>query len=75
MSEESKKYRFAMIFSGGKDSAIAMSRMIRDGHTPVCLVMAADMQGLSHMHHIRPNLMHQYGEALGLPNGFFKFNF
>lgn len=67
MTEENKKYRFAMIFSGGKDSAIALHRMILAGHEPVCLIVGTDMQEMSYMHYMRRNLILQYGDALGLP--------
>ena len=67
MSEQTPKYKFAMIFSAGKDSAIAMDRMIREGHTPVCLITAYNQIGLSHMHLIRKNFIRQYGEVMDLP--------
>ena len=39
METNNKKLKFAMLFSGGKDSTIALGKMIRAGHIPVCIVV------------------------------------
>ena len=65
--EKENKLRFAMLFSAGKDSAMALNRMIEAGHIPVCLVVAVHTSGFTHMHAMRPRLIDRYGEALGLP--------
>ena len=62
-----EKARFAMLFSGGKDSAMALGKMIEAGHTPVCIVVSKNTSGYTHMHMIRKNLLNRYSEALGLP--------
>lgn len=60
--------KFATSYSFGKDSALALHRMVRAGHQPVALLTAVDMtQGRSWVHGIRPPLMRAVAGSLGLP--------
>ncbi|MBR2834519.1 MAG: hypothetical protein IKE43_02225 [Coriobacteriales bacterium] len=62
-----EKYRFALSFSAGKDSFLAMKKMIEDGHVPACLITSVLPIGRSHMHGLRISLLEQYSESLGIP--------
>lgn len=65
--ENENNIRFAMLFSGGKDSVMALGKMIKAGHAPVCIVVAKQLIGLSHMHLLRKSILNRYSESLGLP--------
>lgn len=67
METNNKKLKFAMLFSGGKDSTIALGKMIRAGHIPVCIVVGKMTDGLTHMHLLRDSFMDRYSDALNLP--------
>ena len=60
--------KFAVSFSGGKDSMLALHEMVEAGHEPaVLLVMYRQEAGRSWVHGIEPKLLAAVGEALGLP--------
>ena len=60
--------RFAVSFSGGKDSVLALHEMVEAGHDPVALlVMYRQDAGRSWVHGIGPKLLAAIGEALEIP--------
>lgn len=60
--------RFAVSFSGGKDSILALHEMAAAGHMPVALlVMYRPEAGRSWVHGIGPRLLDAIAEALGIP--------
>ncbi|MBP3238002.1 MAG: hypothetical protein J6M24_02785 [Lachnospiraceae bacterium] len=64
---EDKKFRFALSFSAGKDSFLALKKMLELGHEPACLITAVNPIGLSHMHGMRVKQFRQYAKSLGIP--------
>ena len=65
MSESRGK--FALSFSGGKDSFLALKKMMDMGYDPACLMVGVLPQGLSHMHGMRQELFERYSESLEIP--------
>ena len=60
--------KFAVSFSGGKDSMLALHEMAGAGHEPVALlVMYRREAGRSWVHGIEPKLLDAVGEALNIP--------
>ncbi|REE78660.1 uncharacterized protein (TIGR00290 family) [Paenibacillus taihuensis] len=60
--------KFAMMYSCGKDSSLALYRMINEGHTPVALISAFNQeQGRSWFHGIPEELLRSVSESLGIP--------
>lgn len=60
--------KFVTSYSFGKDSALAMYRMIQAGHEPVAILTAYNPeQERSWVHGIAPPLMHAVAESLRLP--------
>jgi uncharacterized protein (TIGR00290 family) len=60
--------KFAVSYSSGKDSALAMWRMMKRGHEPVCLVVTFnDAAGRSWFHGINPQLLAETARCIGLP--------
>lgn len=60
--------RFAMSYSCGKDSTLALHKMLLAGHEPVCLLtMFNEQQQRSWFHGADTTMLSAYGEALGLP--------
>lgn len=60
--------KFVMSYSCGKDSTLALHRMIQAGHTPVCLlVMVKQAEERSYFHGADPAMLRRYEAALGLP--------
>ncbi|AZN38812.1 Dph6-related ATP pyrophosphatase [Paenibacillus albus] len=60
--------KFAMMYSGGKDSSLALYRMINEGHTPVALVTTFnEEQGRSWFHGITEDLLTSVSESLDIP--------
>lgn len=59
---------FAMSYSFGKDSALALHRMVKAGHNPVALVTTINAgQGRSWIHGIPVELMEDTALSMGLP--------
>ncbi len=59
---------FAMSYSGGKDSALALHRLIRQGHTPVALITTINReQGRSWFHGAPMDLLEAIGNSLDIP--------
>ncbi|MDR0489753.1 MAG: diphthine--ammonia ligase [Oscillospiraceae bacterium] len=60
--------KFAISYSGGKDSALAMYRMIKDGHTPVALISTMNTeQQRTWFHGIRKDLLEAVSGSLDIP--------
>ena len=59
---------FAASYSGGKDSALALYRMIRQGHTPVALITTINIdQERSWFHGIQKELLSAVSQSLDIP--------
>lgn len=60
--------KFAMSYSCGKDSTLALHKMLEQGHQPVCLVtMVNRAAGRSYFHGADAAMLKRYEQALGLP--------
>lgn len=60
--------KFAMSYSCGKDSTLALHKMLGKGHEPVCLVvMVNEAAGRSYFHGADYQMLERYGKALALP--------
>lgn len=59
--------KFITSFSGGKDSMLALDRMIRQGHSPVGLFVSASSEKKSWYHDINRELMEKIAESLQIP--------
>lgn len=60
--------KFAMSYSCGKDSTLALHKMLEQGHEPVCLVVMVDEDaGRSYFHGADYSMLERYSEALALP--------
>ena len=60
--------KFVLSFSGGKDSILALHKMIAQGHEPVgLLVMCRESQGRSWTHGINDALLSALADALNIP--------
>lgn len=60
--------KFAVSFSGGKDGALAMHRLVQKGWHPVCLVtMVNKAENRSWFHGADPAMLAAFSSALGLP--------
>jgi len=59
---------FAISYSGGKDSALALCRMIEQGHTPACMITTVNIaQKRSWFHGIQNELLDAVSQSLGIP--------
>lgn len=60
--------KFAMSYSCGKDSTLALHRLMKQGHEPVCLVvMVNEEDGRSFFHGADRAMLDRYAKALALP--------
>lgn len=60
--------KFAMSYSCGKDSTLALHKMLKQGHEPVCLVvMVNETAGRSYFHGADSTMLKRYSQALSLP--------
>lgn len=60
--------KFALSYSCGKESSLALHRLAAEGHEPVCLVTVVNAaQQRSYFHGADPAMLERYAEALGLP--------
>ena len=60
--------KFVMSYSCGKDSTLALHKMVEAGHVPVCLlVMVNQKEHRSYFHGADLALLKKYEAALGLP--------
>jgi len=59
---------FAISYSGGKDSALALYRMIEQGHRPVAMITTVNHdQDRSWFHGIQHELLNKVSESLNIP--------
>ena len=60
--------KFAMSYSCGKDSTLALHKMLAQGHEAVCLVVCFNEAAeRSYFHGADKSMLQRYAEALGLP--------
>ncbi|MBU3105337.1 diphthine--ammonia ligase [Clostridium gasigenes] len=60
--------KFIMSYSCGKDSTLALNRMIENGHKPVALLITVDKNLCrSWFHGVPENLLHNVSESLNIP--------
>lgn len=60
--------KFAMSYSCGKDSTIALHKMIAAGHKPVALVVMVNNEvNRSYFHGADEQMLQNYAKALDLP--------
>ena len=60
--------KFALSYSCGKESSLALHRLAAEGHEPVCLGTVVNAaQQRSYFHGADPAMLERYAEALGLP--------
>lgn len=60
--------KFVMSYSCGKDSTLALHKMIATGHTPVGLCVISDKNaGRSFFHGVDQDMLQRYAEALKIP--------
>lgn len=60
--------KFAMSYSCGKDSTLALHKMMEQGHTPVCLVVMVNKDvNRSYFHGADDAMLERFSEALALP--------
>jgi len=68
ISKENDEMKFAVSYSGGKDSALATYRAIVDGHELVLLITTySDSDTQSHFHNLKKELLERVSESLGVP--------
>lgn len=67
--------KFAVAYSGGKDSTFAMYKALKAGMIPVCMIIMTDESNdRSWAHGIPPAVLAQVGPAFGLPLVIMKSN-
>ncbi|MCL2399336.1 MAG: diphthine--ammonia ligase [Defluviitaleaceae bacterium] len=67
--------KFAISYSGGKESALAAYRAIKDGHELALLITTYnDDDGHSHFHNLSEELLKRVSESLGVPLMLVKTN-
>jgi diphthine-ammonia ligase len=60
--------KVAVCWSSGKDSCLALYRLLKENRNVVCLVsMIADKDARNHAHGIKLNILESQAEALGIP--------
>lgn len=60
--------KFVMSYSGGKDSALALHRMLKQGHEPIgLLIMINPEMERSWFHGIDYELLHKISDSLNIP--------
>lgn len=60
--------KFAVSYSCGKDSTLALHKMLEQGHEPVCLVvMVKEDEDRSYFHGADRAMLEQYVKALAIP--------
>ena len=60
--------KFAMMYSCGKDSALALHRMMAAGHEPVCLIVTYNENaGRSWFHGVTIDLLEALSDSMGIP--------
>ena len=75
MNEGSDYMKCAVFYSGGKDSALATYRAIKDGHVLALMITTySDDDGHSHFHKLKEDLLKDVSESLGVPLMLVKTN-
>lgn len=60
--------KFVMSFSGGKDSILALNRMLEKGYKPVALLTTvSEEHGKSWTHNLEHKMLKQVSDSIGLP--------
>ena len=60
--------KFAVSYSCGKDSTLALHKMLEQGHEPVCLVvMVKEDEDRSYFHGADRAMLEQYAKSLAIP--------
>ncbi|MGG7212940.1 diphthine--ammonia ligase [Clostridium nigeriense] len=60
--------KFVMSYSCGKDSTLALYRMIRDGHKPAALLITVDKKAIrSWFHGVPEDLLQEVSKSLNIP--------
>lgn len=60
--------KFAMSYSCGKDSTLALHKMLEQGHEPVCLIVMLNREvERSYFHGADLKMLERYEKALGIP--------
>jgi len=60
--------KFAVSYSGGKDSALATYRAIKDGHELALIITTYnESDGCTHFHNLKEVLLERVSESLGVP--------
>ncbi|MDR0806211.1 MAG: diphthine--ammonia ligase [Enterobacteriaceae bacterium] len=60
--------KFAIAYSTGKDSALALWRMIQNGHEPVCMIVNINLEaGRSWFHGVNFELLDAVAQNMGIP--------
>ena len=63
-----ERKKFIVSYSGGKDSALALHRVIKEGHLPIALLITYNPDaGRSWFHGIPPTLLDDVADALNIP--------
>ena len=63
-----ERKKFIVSYSGGKDSALALHRIIKEGHIPIALLITYNPDaGRSWFHGIPPTLLDDVADALNIP--------
>jgi uncharacterized protein (TIGR00290 family) len=61
--------KFAASYSGGKESALALHRATRQGHTPVLLITTFNVdKNHSYFHGINEAILNRVSDSLGIPS-------
>jgi diphthine-ammonia ligase len=65
---KTEKKRIAVCWSGGKDSCLALYRLLEENQEVVCLVsMVSEKDARNHAHGIPLNILQMQADAIGLP--------
>ncbi|OLO39405.1 hypothetical protein BTR23_10240 [Alkalihalophilus pseudofirmus] len=66
--KENKVKKVAVCWSGGKDSCLALYRVLKENHDIICLLsMVSEKDARNHAHGIQLEILKLQADALGLP--------
>jgi diphthine-ammonia ligase len=66
--KENKVKKVAVCWSGGKDSCLALYRVLKENHEVICLLsMVSEIDARNHAHGIQLEILKLQADALGLP--------
>jgi len=67
--------KFAASYSGGKESALAVHRFLKQGHKPIALITTFNTDaGRSHFHGLSEEVLANVSDAIGIPLWLVKTN-